>query len=184
MTISNKKMHIIKYKKILMTLTTINTRNLINIIFIFIRLDLVFYLPPFYCTTQVIDDRARSIFSERCVSPTGDKEKHRKPKEIKAVGTALISSRTQNEQLPFDESANDEINRDDDKTVQSSSIELQTYKSLATLLPAEEDRIDETPPATIFKADVNHTTSDHFHLRLGLSSPNEESRDKTDVVGG
>lgn len=39
----------------------------------------------------------------------------------------------------------------------SSSMELQTYKPLMPLLPAEIDRLEETPPASIFviEADVN-----------------------------
>ncbi|XP_076674251.1 adenosine receptor A2b isoform X2 [Andrena cerasifolii] len=42
-----------------------------------------------------------------------------------------------------------------------SSMELQTYKTLTPLLPAEDDRVEETPPASIFviEVDVNHVNS-------------------------
>lgn len=69
----------------------------------------------------------------------------------------------------------------------TTSMELQTYKSLAPLLPAEEGRVEETPPASIFviEADVNHAAAaDRSRLALRGSSPDEKSRDKVDVAGG
>lgn len=62
----------------------------------------------------------------------------------------------------------------------SPSMELQTYKSLLPLLPAQEDRIEETPPASIFMIDVdvlNHTAPDYLLVL-------EKSRDKIDITGG
>lgn len=64
---------------------------------------------------------------------------------------------------------------------ESSSMELQTYKLLAPLLPAEEHSVEETPPVSTFVIEVdvvNHATPDHLRLAI------EESRDRIDVAGG
>lgn len=54
-------------------------------------------------------------------------------------------------------------NRIEDSRIPSSvsSMELQTYKTLTPLLPAADDRVEETPPASIFviEVDVNHVNS-------------------------
>ncbi|XP_034182717.1 adenosine receptor A2b [Osmia lignaria lignaria] len=58
-------------------------------------------------------------------------------------------------------------NRIDSKTSPHiSSIELQTYKPLMPLLPAEIDHVEETPPASIFviEVDVNHIDSVHENM--------------------
>lgn len=62
----------------------------------------------------------------------------------------------------------------------STSMELQTYKSLLPLLPAQEDQIEETPPASIFMIEVdvlNHMAPDYLLVL-------EKSRDKIDITGG
>lgn len=79
-------------------------------------------------------------------------------------------------------SDSDIVDRKDDAIDRgiSSSMELQTYKSLAPLLPAEENHVEETPPASIIviEADVvNHASPDHFLVL-------EESRDRVDITGG
>lgn len=57
-----------------------------------------------------------------------------------------------------------------------TSIELQTYKPLIPLLPAEVDHVEETPPASIFviEVDVNHVESVHEKLGEELT----ENKDK------
>ncbi|XP_076627577.1 adenosine receptor A2b isoform X1 [Colletes latitarsis] len=57
-----------------------------------------------------------------------------------------------------------------------SLMELQTYKSLAPLLPAEIDHVEETPPASIFviEVDVNHVDS----VREKVNEESVESKDK------
>lgn len=58
-------------------------------------------------------------------------------------------------------------NRIDSRTSSHiSSIELQTYKPLMPLLPAEIDHVEETPPASIFviEVDVNHVDSVHENM--------------------
>lgn len=82
---------------------------------------------------------------------------------------------------PANVERNDATDRD---TV--SPIELKTYKSLVPLLPAEENCVEETPPASIFviEADVvNHTASDRLREALRVSL-DEESRDRIDVMTG
>jgi len=84
------------------------------------------------------------------------------------------------EGLANDVDRNEAIDRDT-----ASPMELQTYKPLVSLLPAEKDCVEETPPVSIFviEADVvNHTVPD-FHQTLHISL-DEESRDKADVVTG
>lgn len=83
--------------------------------------------------------------------------------------------------LVNDVERNDVIDRDT-----ASPMELQTYKSLATLLPAEEDCVEETPPASIFVIEaevVNHTAPDRLRQALRVSL-DEESRDRADVITG
>ncbi|XP_033184037.1 adenosine receptor A2b [Bombus vancouverensis nearcticus] len=57
-----------------------------------------------------------------------------------------------------------------------TSLELQTYKPLMPLLPAEVDHVEETPPASIFviEVDVNHVESVHEKLDEELM----ENKDK------
>ncbi|KAK9303625.1 hypothetical protein QLX08_004730 [Tetragonisca angustula] len=57
-----------------------------------------------------------------------------------------------------------------------TSMELQTYKPLIPLLPAEVDHVEETPPASIFviEVDVNHVESVHEKLGEELT----ENKDK------
>lgn len=81
-----------------------------------------------------------------------------------------------------EELADDIVDRNDDAIDRgiSSSMELQTYRSLAPLLPAEENRVEETPPSSIFviEADVvNHASPDRLLVL-------EESRDRIDIAGG
>ncbi|XP_018355317.1 PREDICTED: adenosine receptor A2b-like isoform X1 [Trachymyrmex septentrionalis] len=138
---------------------------------------------------QVIDNNRRmdSTYSERRVSLIRQKETHQNITDVSiTVGSAILMSnsapvnkRTIEKELASD---GDIVDRTDDATDYgiSSSMELQTYKSLAPLLPAEEDRIEETPPASIFviEADVvNHASPDHLLVV-------EESRDRIDVAGG
>lgn len=128
------------------------------------------------------DTRAGSAYPERRMSSIREKEQCQDATGINTVGTVvIISNSAPNEQASKEKSVNDT-----EEAVHTSSIELQTYKSLAPLLPAEESRIEETPPASIFviEADVNQATSDHFHFTLRLSSPDEESRDRIDVAVG
>lgn len=73
-----------------------------------------------------------------------------------------------------------ENNRIDSNISRSSShitsMELQTYKPLMPLLPAEIDHVEETPPASIFviEVDVNHMESVHKKLNEELT----ENKDK------
>lgn len=101
------------------------------------------------------------------------------------VTTSLIISsskptaaRRLSEELASDSDIDDVVNQNENVTDRriSSSMELQTHKSLAPLLPAEGNHVDETPPASIFviEADVVNY-GDHLHLSL------EESRDEIDV---
>ncbi|EGI70178.1 PREDICTED: adenosine receptor A2b-like [Acromyrmex echinatior] len=138
---------------------------------------------------QVIDNNRRldSTYSERRVSLIQQKETHQNITDISiTVGSAILMSNSapMNKRMIEKELASDGdiVDRADDATDHgiSSSMELQTYKSLAPLLPAEEDRIEETPPASIFviEADVvNHASPDHLLVV-------EESRDRIDVAGG
>ncbi|XP_011141533.1 adenosine receptor A2b isoform X2 [Harpegnathos saltator] len=128
------------------------------------------------------DMRAGGVYPERRISSIREKEQHQDTMDINAVGTVvIISNSTLNEKSSKEKSVNDA-----EKATHTSSIELQTYKSLAPLLPAEEDHVEETPPASIFviEADVNQATSDRFHFALRLSSPDEESRERIDVAVG
>jgi len=96
------------------------------------------------------------------------------------IGNSLPINERLIEGLANDVDRNEAIDRD---TV--SPMELQTYKSLVPLLPAEEGCIEETPPASIFviEADVvNHTVPD-FRQTLHISL-DEGSQDKVDVVTG
>lgn len=111
-----------------------------------------------------------------------EKERRQDATDVSGVGTVvIISNSAPNEQSGREKSVNDA-----EKAAHTSSIELQTYKSLAPLLPAEEGHVEETPPASIFviEADVNQATSDHFHFALRLSTSDEESRDRIDVAVG
>lgn len=132
--------------------------------------------------------RLDSAYPERRVSSVREKETYQKATDIGiAIGNAtLISNSAPAMNKPMSEeeltSDGDIIDRNDDAIDYgiSSSMELQTYKSLAPLLPAEEDRVEETPPASIFviEADVvNHASPDHLLVL-------EESRDRIDVAGG
>ena len=125
-----------------------------------------------------------STYSERRVSLIRQKEMHQNITDISiTVGSAILMSNSApvNKRMIEKELASDgDIDRADatDHGI-SSSMELQTYKSLAPLLPAEEDRIEETPPASIFviEADVvNHASPDHLLIV-------EESRDRIDIAG-
>ncbi|KAL0118811.1 hypothetical protein PUN28_009463 [Cardiocondyla obscurior] len=92
------------------------------------------------------------------------------------IGNSVPDTQTSQEDLASDGDVVDRNGDAADRDI-SPSMELQTYKSLAPLLPAEEDRVEETPPASIFviEADVvNH--ADHLLVL-------EESRDGVDVAG-
>lgn len=128
------------------------------------------------------DTRTGGAYSERRISSIREKEQRQDAAGVNTVGTVVIISNSEpNEQASTEKSVNDT-----EKAAHTSSIELQTYKSLAPLLPAEEGRVEETPPASIFviEADVNQATSDHFHFALRLPSSDEESRDRIDVAVG
>ncbi|KAL6264829.1 hypothetical protein P5V15_004924 [Pogonomyrmex californicus] len=135
---------------------------------------------------QVIDGkRVDGVYTERRVSSIREKET-RQTNADSAVGSAVLinNSAPVNERMNEKELADDGdvVDRNDDATDRgiSSSLELQTYKSLVPLLPAEEDRVEETPPASIFviEADVvNHASPDHLLVL-------DESRDRIDVAGG
>ncbi|XP_077267315.1 adenosine receptor A2b isoform X1 [Temnothorax americanus] len=93
--------------------------------------------------------------------------------------TLATNKRMSEEELASD---GDIVDRNDDETDRgsSTSLELRTYRSLAPLLPAEENHVEETPPASIFviEADVvNHASPDRLLVL-------EESRDRIDVAGG
>lgn len=122
-------------------------------------------------------------YPERRISSIREKETCQNVTDVgTTVGsTVLISNsapankRKSEEELASD---GDVVDRDATDRDVSSSMELQTYKSLAPLLPAEENYVEETPPASIFviEADVvNH--ADHLLVL-------EESRDRIDVAGG
>ncbi|XP_011867075.1 PREDICTED: adenosine receptor A2b-like isoform X2 [Vollenhovia emeryi] len=142
---------------------------------------------------QVIDGSRKmdGAYFERRVSSIRTKETKNERQNATdvctAVGSPVLMSnsapatnrRTSEEELASD---GDIVDRNDDAIDRevSSSMELQTYKSLAPLLPAEEDRVEETPPASIFviEADVvNHVSPDRLLVL-------EESRDRIDVAGG
>ncbi|XP_014479841.1 PREDICTED: adenosine receptor A2b-like isoform X2 [Dinoponera quadriceps] len=129
------------------------------------------------------DTRIGAAYSERRTSSLREKGKRQDTTDISAVGTVVIISNS----APCEQASKEKsINDADEKAAHTSSMELQTYKSLAPLLPAEEGHVEETPPASIFviEADVNQATSDHFHFALRLSTPDEESRDRIDVAVG
>jgi len=124
-------------------------------------------------------------YSERRVSSIREKETRQNTDVGTTIGSvvlinnsALANKRTSEEELASDD---DLVDRNDDAIdCGISSMELQTYKSLAPLLPAEENHIEETPPASIFviEADVvNHASPDRLLVL-------EESRDRIDVAGG
>lgn len=142
------------------------------------------YLVYFRWMPQAIDNsRTADIYSERRVSSLREKETRQNVADIGAiVGITLVSDSATNER-PSEEEA---TASDGHVARQTTSMELQTYKSLMPLLPAEEDRVEETPPTSIFviAADVNHTAPDHYPLVLQLSSHDEEPRDRIDVAGG
>ncbi|XP_003705802.2 adenosine receptor A2b [Megachile rotundata] len=101
----------------------------------------------------------------------------------KELCNANASSSSHSDKPEVDDCANDNTTQDDEfrrngsdnfkiKTIDSSlsitpshisSIELQTYKPLMPLLPAEVDHVEETPPSSIFviEVDVNHVDSVH-----------------------
>jgi len=124
-------------------------------------------------------------YSERRVSSIREKETRQNTDVGTTIGSvvlinnsALANKRTSEEELASDD---DLVDRNDDAIDReiSCSMELQTYKSLAPLLPAEENHIEETPPASIFviEADVvNHASPDRLLVL-------EESRDRIDVAG-
>lgn len=136
---------------------------------------------------MIDSNRRMDAYSERRVSLIPQKETRQNTTDISiTVGGAILMSNStpMNKWMNEKELASDGdiVDRADDATDHgiSSSMELQTYKSLAPLLPAEEDRIEETPPASIFviEADVvNHASPDHLLVL-------EESRDRIDVAGG
>lgn len=69
-------------------------------------------------------------------------------------------------ELQKNENDSIENSRIDSRVTRSTnvtSMELQTYKPLMPLLPAEVDHVEETPPASIFviEVDVNHIVSVH-----------------------
>lgn len=83
------------------------------------------------------------------------------------------------EELGSDSDIDDIVNQNENMTDCriSSSMELQTHKSLAPLLYAEGNHVEETPPASIFVIEADVVNYDD-HLRLS----SEESRDKIDVA--
>lgn len=108
----------------------------------------------------------------------------------KEIGNASSSSQSDKQEgdnvsqnsneFQRNESDKFENNRIDSNISRSSShitsMELQTYKPLMPLLPAEIDHIEETPPASIFviEVDVNHMESVHKKLNEELT----ENKDK------
>lgn len=78
--------------------------------------------------------------------------------------------------LQRNESDNFENDRINSRSPRVTSLELQTYKPLMPLLPAEVDHVEETPPASIFviEVDVNHVESVHEKLDEELM----ENKDK------
>lgn len=71
---------------------------------------------------------------------------------------------------PNERLSEEEVASEGDASVRavSSSMELQTYKSLLPLLPAQEDRVEETPPASIFMIEVD--VLNHAAPRLSSGS--------------
>lgn len=127
-------------------------------------------------------------YPERRVSSIREKETRQNATDVgNALGNSILISNfasATNKRMSEEESASDSeiVDRKDDATDRgiSSSMELQTYKSLAPLLPAEENHVEETPPASIFviEADVvNHASPDHLLVL-------EESRDRIDITAG
>ncbi|XP_060812444.1 adenosine receptor A2b-like [Bombus pascuorum] len=78
--------------------------------------------------------------------------------------------------LQRNESDHFENDRINSRSPRVTSLELQTYKPLMPLLPAEVDHVEETPPASIFviEVDVNHVESVHEKLDEELM----ENKDK------
>ncbi|XP_020299399.1 adenosine receptor A2b isoform X2 [Pseudomyrmex gracilis] len=141
---------------------------------------------------QVIDDTRKTgrSYSERRASSIREKETQLTATNIDAttltVTTSLIissSTRTAvgrlSEELGSDSDIDDIVNQNENMTDCriSSSMELQTHKSLAPLLYAEGNHVEETPPASIFVIEADVVNYDD-HLRLS----SEESRDKIDVA--
>ncbi|XP_076232764.1 adenosine receptor A2b isoform X2 [Calliopsis andreniformis] len=90
------------------------------------------------------------------VSSSSQSEKQ----EVEGSGNDTVSQNS-NENRPS-ESDNSTNNRIEVSTPSNiSSMELQTYRPLMPLLPAEANRLEETPPASIFviEVDVNHVES-------------------------
>ncbi|XP_070157254.1 LOW QUALITY PROTEIN: adenosine receptor A2b [Polyergus mexicanus] len=125
---------------------------------------------------QVLDNkRTGSARSERRVLSTQEKEIRQNIVDSNIMNeiTVAINNAPSNERL-----SEEEVASEDDASVRgiSPSMELQTYKSLLPLLPAQEDRIVETPPASIFMIEVNvlnHTAPDYLLVL-------EKSRDRID----
>ncbi|XP_011340162.1 adenosine receptor A2b isoform X2 [Ooceraea biroi] len=138
---------------------------------------------------QVIGDaRKTGGYPERRVSSLRDRETRQNVAEpsINVNTTALISNSAPANERLIGELANDVDRNDVIERDTASPMELKTYKSLAPLLPAEEDCVEETPPASIFviEADVvNHTAPGRLRQVLRVSL-DEESRDRVDVVTG
>ncbi|KAG6800130.1 adenosine receptor A2b [Apis mellifera caucasica] len=128
---------------------------------------------------QVTDVRSKGLSVSRDIS-IRDKE----------TGNASSSSQSDKQEddnmsqnsneFQRNESDKFENNRIDSNISKSSShitsMELQTYKPLMPLLPAEIDNVEETPPASIFviEVDVNHMESVHKKVNEELT----ENKDK------
>ncbi|XP_017882495.1 adenosine receptor A2b-like [Ceratina calcarata] len=138
-------------------------------------------VPRLNLLRQVTDVRSKGPYSvSRNVSIREKKEE---------VGNASSSSQSDKQdmdnvsrnssELQRNENDRDYENKLDVTIARSSSrvtsMELQIYKPLMPLLPAEVDHVEETPPASIFviEVDVNHIDSIHEKLDEELT----ESKD-------
>lgn len=77
--------------------------------------------------------------------------------EAEVSGSDDTSRSNENRRNESDNSTNNKIEVLESPT-NAASMELQIYKPFLPLLPAEMDRVEETPPASIFviEVDVNH----------------------------
>ncbi|XP_031849728.1 adenosine receptor A2b isoform X2 [Nomia melanderi] len=118
---------------------------------------------------QVTDVRFKPSATPRSASirekeaPDESSSSHSDKQEIDGLSNDNASQNSNEEhRSESDSSSNNRLNKSLSRAPSCvSSIELQTYKPLVPLLPAEIDRVEETPPASIFviEVDVNHVDS-------------------------
>ncbi|CAK9821995.1 Adenosine receptor A2b [Anthophora retusa] len=106
----------------------------------------------------------RSIsFQEKEVGNTSSSSQSDKQEIEGCVNDSASQNSNELQRNESDSLGNNRIDSSVSKTSSCIAMELQTYKPLMPLLPAEVDNVEETPPASIFviEVDVNHVDSVH-----------------------